>query len=198
MGFGEYMGCHDLSKASEEQLQDVLFVKKSLACNPENIKYVPKEIYKKICKIEAEKRAEAKKSARGAKKYREAYIKVFNNIMAEDPYALRNAPEFVKENKKIVWMAMERLGQEQLKYAGEQLKMDEDFVLEVLKVYPEAIRYVDALLLVGPTFLVKAYNANAKIAEYLQPYFRVVLGIALADGGLSELDEEILDDNFSL
>ena len=99
--------------------------------------------------------------------------------------------------KNIVLAAIDKFGSVQLKNAGEQLRVDEKFTLKVIKTHPEAIKYVDALLLLSPTFLKMAYQANTQITLYLPAFLRESLGRALDDKNLSYFEEELIDDNVS-
>ena len=197
MSFGDSREFYDLSKASRDQLKDIMFVRKALATNPDNVKYVPKEIYKKICKIEEAKRKLAMKNAKGAIKYKLAFLKTMRLIANGNEDALVIAPEYIKNVENIVLAAIDKFGSVQLKNAGEQLRVDEKFTLKVIKTHPEAIKYVDALLLLSPTFLKMAYQANTQITLYLPAFLRESLGRALDDKNLSYFEEELIDDNVS-
>lgn len=96
-------------------------------------------------------------------------------ILSNDSEALKNAGKYAKNNRKIVFKAIETFGADQLANAGEQLRVDEQFVLSVVKVYPNAIVYADALLLISPSFLKKAYLANDEIGNYLPGPLKRVL-----------------------
>ena len=138
MSFGDSREFYDLSKASRDQLKDIMFVRKALATNPDNVKYVPKEIYKKICKIEEAKRKLAMKNAKGAIKYKLAFLKTMRLIANGNEDALVIAPEYIKNVENIVLAAIDKFGSVQLKNAGEQLRVDEKFTLKVIKTHPSA------------------------------------------------------------
>lgn len=150
-----------------------------------------------ICEINSKRKKVAMKNAKRAIKYREACINVLQAIAKGDRLALRNAPEFVKNEKRVVLMAIEKFGCEQLKYAGEQLRMDEEFVLQVVEKYPEGINDVDSLLLIGTSFLRKAHERNNRIVEFLPIFLKEPLAFELGRNDIVNYDDPILDENIS-
>lgn len=150
-----------------------------------------------ICEIDSKRKKVAMKNAKRAVKYREACINVLQAIANGDEYALRNASKLVKNEQKVLFFAIEKFGCEQLKYAGEQLRMDEEFVLKVIEKHPKGINYVDSLLLISTSFLKKAYERNNRIVEFLPIFLREPLAFELGRNDIVNYDDPILDENIS-
>lgn len=176
MGTGKDVACFDLANATEKELHDVNFLKKAIESNYRNIKYVPSDMLKKLELVfSKDKQKRLCKLIKTALKIKEECAMTLRKILSNDSEALKNAGKYAKNNRKIVFKAIETFGADQLANAGEQLRVDEQFVLSVVKVYPNAIVYADALLLISPSFLKKAYLANDEIGNYLPGPLKRVL-----------------------
>ena len=160
---------YDLSKATEEQLKDVVFVKEALAFNIENARYVSRNVLKQVNALN--KKEVIEKEKRKAQ-FQKAYDKILLLILDGDKYALKNAPEDIKNDRDIVWNAIVRFGITQIKYAGEQLRKDKRFMLNILQIYPEAINHTSSYLIVSPSFLQQAVKINPEVKNFIPEYFQ--------------------------